>query len=182
MLPSKVDNDTWKQKILKKYNERVAIYRENSYKIEHLDEMISFIDNNLELLNNRKLTFLHGDYQGRNIVVNQACAVGVIDFERTSFGDPYEEFNRMVTYTRKWSVPFCNGQIHGYFDGEKIPKDFWKVNAFHTAINLTTTLIYALMSSKEYIFNENNEAKELIYRDLKEFTCFIPSWYIDKDC
>src|SRR5690606_11191222 len=41
----------------------------------------------------------------------------IIDFDRSDFGDPWEEFNRIVWGTQK-SPLFASGMVNGYFDGE----------------------------------------------------------------
>ena len=143
-LPSELSKSDWKEKNLKVLHERTELYRGLNYKIEHFDEIMKFINSNINLLDNRKLTFHHGDYQGRNIIVSDDCKVGVIDFERTSSGDPFEEFNRMMIYTRRFSETFCCGQIDGYFGEEQIPEEFWKVVAFHASMKLLMTIIYGV--------------------------------------
>lgn len=176
-LPSELSIEQWRTKNLKTLNERIQLYNDCNYKIEHFDEMMNFINSNIDLLNNRKLTFHHGDYQGRNIIVSDECKVGVIDFERTSSGDPFEEFNRMMTYTRRFSEAFCCGQIDGYFDGEKIPEDFWRVVAFHTSMKLLTTIIYGVITNQKHIYEENEIAKKILLEDYHYFEKFVPDWY-----
>lgn len=177
-LPSKLTPEQWKAKNIKVLTERVEIYRGlKDYKIAHFDEMMKFIDDSFFLLDNRSLVFHHGDYQGRNIIVSDNGEVGVIDFERTSSGDPYEEFNRMMTYTRRFSVDFSRGQIDGYFENEKIPDEFFHVMAFHTAMKLLTTIIFGVSTNQKHIYEENELAKEVIYKDYDGFRCVVPSWY-----
>ena len=178
-IDGKVDIEAWRNKNLKKLNERLELLKqcEDRYHMNHLEEMVAFINNNMDCLENRKMVFLHGDYQGRNIVVDVDGTVGVIDFERTAEGDGYEEFNRMMTYTRKWSVDFCKGQIDGYFDGEEIPELFWRCNAFHCALNLITTIAFGVYNNKEEIYTENQESSDIIFDDLDGYTNLIPSWY-----
>lgn len=180
-IPSDGSIDAWRNKNLKKLHERLELYKDcNGYKIEHLDEMVAFIQNNLHLTENRPMTFLHGDYQGRNIVVDEDCNVGAIDFERTAYGDPYEEFNRMMTYTRRWSVEFCRGQVDGYFEGEQIPENFWQIVAFHCALNLITTIVFGVHTKQKHIYEENEIAKQVIYDDFKGYTCFPPDWFVNR--
>ena len=180
-ISSNASADAWKAKNLKKLRERLEIYKDcDGYVIEHLDEMVSFIDNNLDLMENRPMTFLHGDYQGRNIVVDERCNVCVIDFERTAYGDPYEEFNRMMTYTRKWSIDFCRGQIDGYFEGETIPENFWRIVAFHCALNLITTIVFGVHTKQKHIYKENEIANQVIYEDFDGYTSFAPKWFTER--
>lgn len=181
-IASDGSQEAWRNKNLKKLRERLVLYQEiDNYKIEHLDEMVDFINNNLDLLNNRPMTFLHGDYQGRNIIVDEQCNVCAIDFERAAYGDPYEEFNRMMTYTRRWSIDFCRGQVDGYFEGESIPDNFWRIVAFHCALNLITTIVFGLHTNQKHIYEENELAKQIIYDDFKGYTDFTPEWFVNRD-
>ncbi len=177
-LPSKLSPEQWKAKNIKVLTERVALYKDcDYYKIEHYEEMMNFINDSMFLLDNRPLTFHHGDFQGRNIIVSNTGEVGVIDFERTSSGDPYEEFNRMMAYTRRFSVDFSRGQIDGYFGNEPIPDNFFHIVAFHTAMKLLTTIIFGVTTKQKHIYEENELAKEVLFKDYKGYTQFVPDWY-----
>lgn len=178
-LPTNLTSQEWKQKNIKTLTDRIALYKAHEgYKIEHFEEMIQFIERNMNLLDNRPLTFHHGDFQGRNIIITPNLEVGVIDFERTSGGDPYEEFNRMMTYTRRFSEDFSRGQIDGYFEDEKIPDNFFLIVAFHTAMKLLTTIIFGVITDQKHIYEENELAKEILFNDYKGYTQFIPDWYL----
>lgn len=48
----------------------------------------------------------------------------IIDFDRYDFGDPWEEFNRIVWCAQK-SPLFASGMVNGYFDGD-VPPEFWR--------------------------------------------------------
>ena len=181
-LPSKLTPTEWKQKNLKILAERDNLYKAcDYYKIEYYDEMMCFINANMKYLDNRPLVFHHGDFQGRNIIIDENGDIGVIDFERTSSGDPYEEFNRMMIYTRRFSVDFSRGQIDGYFENEKIPEEFFPIVAFHSAMKLLTTIVFGVTTKQEHIYKENELAKEVLYEDYKGFTSVVPSWYEAKD-
>ena len=171
----------WKNKQLSKLKERLRFYKnDKSYIIKHLDNMLNFIYNNMDLLNNRPMTLIHGDYQGRNIIVDNKCNIGIIDFERILYGDPYEEFNRMMIYTRRWSIEFCKGQINGYFSEKEIPENFWKITALHCAISLITTITYGHYTNQKYIYEENEISNEIIYNDYKSYTSFVPEWFTNR--
>lgn len=58
----------------------------------------------------------------------------IIDFNRNDFGDPWEEFNRIV-----WCAPntplFATGMVNGYFDCV-VPAEFWRCLHFISAVIL----------------------------------------------
>ena len=60
---------------------------------------IEYINNNRHLLKDRANTFQHGDYHIGNMMINKSNELVVIDFDRDDYGDPWEEFNRLV-----WSI------------------------------------------------------------------------------
>ena len=62
----------------------------------------------------------------------------IIDFNRTDFGDPWEEFNRIV-WCAEASPLFATGMVNGYFDYD-VPIQFWKLLALYVSSN---TLSYA---------------------------------------
>lgn len=53
-------------------------------------------DINYELLNGRTQSYQHGDYHVGNMIISPDNALSIIDFNRSDFGDPWEEFNRIV--------------------------------------------------------------------------------------
>jgi|GEM_PF-4231484 len=55
------------------------------------------------------------------------------DFDRYDFGDPWEEFNRIV-WSAAASPHFATGQLRGYFS-DKPPQEFFKLLAFYIASN-----------------------------------------------
>ena len=160
-LPTNMEERAWKEKNLTAIEKRNKIYRNSGVKVSHYDEIYDFVMDNLSLLNNRIMTFHHGDYQGRNIIISSNDQVGVIDFNRVSGGDPYEEFNRMMLFTRRFDADFSKGQIDGYFNGN-VPEEFFNVMAFHSAMKLLDEMLIA---------------KDQIFEDYSGFTTVVPKWY-----
>lgn len=58
----------------------------------------------------------------------------IIDFDRYYFGDPWEEFNRIV-WCAQLSPAFVTGMMNGYFDGN-VPMEFWELLAFYISRNM----------------------------------------------
>lgn len=52
----------------------------------------------------------------------------VIDFYRDDYGDPWEEFNRLV-WPIQVSYEFASGIVDGYF-ANNVPEKFWLVTSF----------------------------------------------------
>jgi len=75
------------------------------------------------LLKNRPQTYQHGDFHIGNLIVTPDNTLGVIDFNRWDYGDPFEEFYKMMLFSRELSIPFAMGQINGYFEN-RVPNNF----------------------------------------------------------
>lgn len=65
-------------------------------------EMHLLIINNTHrhLFKGRPRTYQHGDYHIGNMMIGDDKQLYIIDFNRNDFGDPWEEFNRIV-----WCAP-----------------------------------------------------------------------------
>ena len=61
------------------------------------------------MLANRPQSFQHGDYHIGNMMIENNKIV-IIDFDRYDFGDPWEEFNRIV---------WCAQAVFGKYNSER---------------------------------------------------------------
>ena len=57
--------------------------------------IISYLEKQLPLLQQRPVVYQHGDFHVGNFIYLPTRQVGVIDFNRWDFGDPYEEFYKL---------------------------------------------------------------------------------------
>ena len=73
----------------------------------------------------------------------------VIDFDRFDFGDPWEEFNRIV-WCAQAAPPFASGIVDGYFDGDP-PPAFWQCLAFYIGSNTLSSVYWAIDYGEEEI-------------------------------
>lgn len=78
-LPSPLTVDEWKNKNIDYINARNSIYQQSGVYIDGYDIFYDFVMSNMSLLNDRPVSFHHGDYQGRNIIISSNDDVGVID-------------------------------------------------------------------------------------------------------
>lgn len=98
----------------------------------------------------------------------------IIDFNRNDFGDPWEEFNRIV-----WCAPntplFATGMVNGYFDCV-VPAEFWELLAFYISSNTLSSVPWAIPFGKEQIQVMVNQAKDVLcwYDNMKKT---VPTWY-----
>ncbi|NBG88488.1 aminoglycoside phosphotransferase family protein [Isachenkonia alkalipeptolytica] len=165
----------------KRYNEKIDLkikaYQQCGDSLEGDQYYLKYINENRHLLIDRPQCFQHGDYHIGNMILNDQRELGIIDFNRFNFGDPWEEFNR-ITFSAEVSTEFAIGQIHGYFRKE-VPLKFFKLLKFYIAVNQIAALPWAL----EYGRADVEIIKELSQKTLKSYGDFIaskPNWYREK--
>lgn len=110
------------------------------------------------------------------MIISSDRALSIIDFNRPDFGDPWEEFNRIV-WSASVSPHFATGQLNGYFGG-KPPFDFFKLLAFYISSNTFSSIYWAIPFGKEEIATMKNQAQDVLtwFNNMKNP---VPTWYLD---
>lgn len=150
------------------------MYSECPLKYENGEAFIEFIEANRDLLKNRPQTYQHGDYHVGNLMIDNDGYLVVIDFNRDDYGDPWEEFNRIVWCAQ--SAPlFATGMVDGYFDGQ-VPMEFWQLLALYIASNTLSSLPWAIPFGQGEIDVMINQAQDVFnwYDGMKNP---VPTWY-----
>ena len=164
----------WEEKFNKKIDRKIKMYEDCPIKIDKANNLIEYINNNRHLLKNRNLVFHHGDYHIGNMMINENKELVIIDFNRADFGDPYEEFNRIV-WCAQASSYFASGIVDGYFNND-VPEDFWRVLALYISSNTLSSIPWAIPFGKEEIEVMINQSKDVL-RWYDDMNTYIPSWY-----
>ena len=167
------DIQPWEERFNKKIDRKIKMFNECPIKFENSDKVIEFINNNRYLLNNREQTFQHGDYHIGNMMIENDKLV-IIDFDRYDFGDPWEEFNRIVWCAQK-APSFAKGLVDGYFD-KNVPIDFWKLLCLYISSNTLSSVPWAVPFGEEEIKTMLNQAKDVLcwYDNMESV---VPKWY-----
>ncbi|MBQ8292583.1 MAG: phosphotransferase [Bacilli bacterium] len=174
MVNAPLDAINWEERFNKKIDRKLKMYEECPLKYEKGDLFIEYINNNRYLLKDRPNTFQHGDYHIGNMMINKNNELVVIDFDRDDYGDPWEEFNRLV-----WSIQvsheFATGIVDGYFN-KKIPDEFWNLLALYMSVNSLSSLPWAIPYGEGEVNIMINQSNEILdwYDDMKRY---IPKWY-----
>ena len=177
MVNAPVDGEPWEERFNKKIDRKLKMYDECPLKYEKGDLFIEYINNNRHLLKNRPNTFQHGDYHIGNMMINKDKELVIIDFDRSDYGDPWEEFNRLV-----WSIQvshdFATRIVDGYFN-KKVPVEFWKLLALYMCLNSLSSLSWAIPYGEEEVRIMIKQSNEILdwYDNMKEY---IPKWYTKK--
>lgn len=168
------DQPSWATFYRQKINRKLDAYQRCPIRLDAVDQAARFVGQQRQLLSDRPLVLQHGDYHCGNLVITPKCTVGVIDFDRTDFGDPWEEFNR-ITWCASVSPAFARGRIDGYFSGH-VPPDFFPLMALYIATNVVSSLPWALNHGKKEIETIKNEIRR-ITKNYDNWQTFIPEWY-----
>lgn len=166
----------WAERFNHKIDVKMANYNACDIKFPGDDRFISYIEDNRQLLENRPQTLHHGDYHVGNMIITPESELGVIDFNRLDYGDPWEEFNR-ITFCVETSPVFASGYINGYFN-HQVPDLFFRLLALYIANNQLSSIPWAIPFGKEEV-NTMLRITNNVYYWYDGFNTYIPNWYIN---
>ena len=94
LLPERISQKRLR-KIYTKKQSQLNKYKESQFCMPYQQPIISYLEKQLPLLQQRPVVYQHGDFHVGNFIYLPTRQVGVIDFNRWDFGDPYEEFYKL---------------------------------------------------------------------------------------
>ena len=174
-IPAPKDVPSWETRFNAKIDRKIAMYESCELKYESGgDAFLSYLAENRYLLRGRPQSYQHGDYHIGNMMIDQDGVLTIIDFDRDDFGDPWEEFNRIV-WCAQAAPAFASGMVDGYFDG-KVPMEFWKLLALYISSNTLSSLPWAISFGEGEIQVMRNQAAQVLewYDGMKNV---VPIWY-----
>lgn len=173
-MPAPAMKEDWEARFNRKMDYKIQKYNECPLKYENGQAFIDYINENRYLLKDRPQAYQHGDYHIGNMIIGSDKKLYIIDFNRNDFGDPWEEFNRIVWCAQK-SPLFASGMVNGYF-GNDVPLEFWKLLALYISSNTLSSVPWAIPFGEEQIRVMANQAKEVLewYDNMKNP---VPAWY-----
>lgn len=173
-VPAPADAPDWESRFNAKIDRKIAMYENCALKYENGDAFLGFIAENRHLLANRPQSYQHGDYHVGNMMVDANGQLVIIDFDRDDFGDPWEEFNRIV-WCAQAAPCFASGMVDGYFGGV-VPMEFWNLLALYICSNTLSSLPWAISFGEgEVLVMRNQAAQVLSWYDNMNNT--VPTWY-----
>ncbi|MBR2336764.1 MAG: phosphotransferase [Clostridia bacterium] len=172
-LPAPSDAIDWESRFNAKIDRKLKAYEDCPIKFEGSQFVIDYINSNRNLLAGRPQCFQHGDYHVGNMMISQSELI-IIDFDRFDYGDPWEEFNRIV-WCAQASPKFACGMVDGYFDGQ-VPYQFWQLLALYICSNTLSSIPWAIPFGQKEIDTMINQAKDVLswYDNMKNP---VPTWY-----
>ena len=168
------EQEHWEPRMRKKIALHLERYKASGITVVGDEYPLKYIHDNLDLLANRPQVFQHGDYHIGNLILAPDNSLGVIDFNRWDYGDPWEEFYKMVLFSRELSIPFAQGQIYGYFGG-KAPDMFYKLLALYIADIILFSVVWAMPFGSNEVDGMIKRA-HVAMEDYKNFSTYRPCW------
>ncbi len=173
-LPAPETQEEWESRFNRKTEMKIKKYYECGLRFEGDEYVLSYIEQNRHLLKNRPQSFQHGDFHIGNMMLEKG-ELKIIDFDRYDFGDPWEEFNRIV-WSAAASPHFATGQLRGYF-GADPPIEFFKLLAFYISSNTLSSIYWAASLGSSDLNTMMKQAHDV----LKWFDNMqnpVPVWYL----
>ena len=173
-LPAPADAPEWESRFNTKIDRKISMYEACPLKYENGNAFLTFIARNRHLLSGRPQSYQHGDYHIGNMMIGKDGVLTIIDFDRDDFGDPWEEFNRIV-WCAQTAPAFASGMVDGYFGGE-VPMEFWKLLALYISSNTLSSLPWAIPFGEGEIQVMRKQAAQVLewYDNMKNV---VPTWY-----
>ena len=174
----KIESDiNWEVYFKDRVEDRIKKVKESSIKHKYLDLFSNYLIDNIELIKDRPISILHGDYHLGNMLLNDNLELGIIDFDKIKIGDPIYDFKQMIWTTRVSNV-FATGLIDGYTDF-KPTNDFFKLMLLYSIESCISNLYWTSKFEKA----DKKVASELfdnLYKNYDGLTKIIPLWYDEK--
>ena len=164
----------WEEYFNSKIDRKLKGYEDCPLKYPKGQVLIDYIQRNRHLLDGRPVTYQHGDFHIGNMMIDSSGRLVIIDFDRDDFGDPWEEFNRIV-WSAQCAPEFACGIVDGYFAGD-VPWEFWRLLALYIATNTLSSLPWSVPFGEKEITVMRHQCDEVLgwYDDMREI---VPAWY-----
>lgn len=164
--------EDWSSRYNRKIDTKLKLYHEGNYHYDKDTYFISVIESKRHLIKDRPLVFKRGDFHIGNMMI-QDLNVVIIDFDRFDFGDPWEEFNRIVWSAQK-APKFAKGIIDGYFH-HQVPQEFWDLLLLYISNNMLSSFPWAQDDPEQLDIMIRQANQVLEWYDYMNTT--IPKWY-----
>lgn len=159
-----------------KFHQAFADCAARGLTFEKKEQVSHWVDQNLWRIENRPVAFRHGDYHPANLIFRDQSLVGVIDFNRCDFGDPWDDFYKLAYFAAPRSALFASAMIQGYFEGGP-PKEFWPIYNLYVAAVVPADLSWcARLFPSDLEASRTRVAHVLTSHDF--FSGGPPSWWI----
>jgi len=174
-IPAPENIEDWAARFNRKTDTKIKKYKECGLRFDGDETIIAYLQANRRLLENRPQCYQHGDYHVGNMLIADVKALSIIDWNRDDYGDPWEEFNRIV-WCAQASPHFATGQLRGYCGGEP-PIEFWQLLAYYIGSNTLSSIYWAIPFGQSEIDTSMNQTKDIM-QWYDNFNRIVPTWYL----
>lgn len=174
-IPAPETQEEWGSRFSRKTSIKLKKYMDCGLRFAGDDKIINYLENNEHLLSGRPQCYQHGDYHVGNMIISTENTLYIIDFNRADFGDPWEEFNRIV-WSAAVSPNFATGQLNGYFEGEP-PIEFFRLLAFYISSNTLSSVYWAKTFGQEETNTMLKQAQDVLFW-FNSMQNPVPVWYL----
>ena len=172
-IPAPAGQEDWHTRFNRKTDFKIQKYRACGIRFDGDDKVIEYLKSHRDVFKDRPLSFQHGDYHIGNMMMENGALV-VIDFDRFDFGDPWEEFNRIV-WSAQAAPRFATGMVDGYFNKEP-PLEFWQCLAFYIGSNTLSSIYWAIGFGQSDLDVMMRQSQDVLAW-YNHFQTVVPGWY-----
>lgn len=176
-IPAPAEQPDWEERFNRKLDNKIKKYLACPIQYEGGEAFIRYINENRRLLQGRTQTYQHGDYHIGNMMIDGDGRLRIIDFNRNDYGDPWEEFNRIV-WSAQASPLFASGMVNGYFEVEReVPLAFWRLLALYISGNTLSSVYWAIPFGEGEVRTMLAQAQDVL-RWYDHMRSPVPTWYV----
>jgi serine/threonine-protein kinase len=178
-IPAPVTQEEWSYRFSRKTDNKIAAYKACGVQFDGDEHILRYLEDNRQLLSGRPQCLQQGDYHVGNMIISSVRELSIIDFNRPDFGDPWEEFNRIV-WSAAVSPWFATGQLNGYFGGTP-PLVFFRLLAYYIASNTISSIYWAIPFGQNEVDTMLKQTQDVL-RWFDNMNNPVPTWYLGLPC
>lgn len=175
-IPAPAGQEEWEVRFNRKTDMKINTYLNCGTQFDGDKEILHYLNENRNLLKNRPQCYQHGDYHVGNMIIDEHGRLSIIDFNRFDYGDPWEEWNRIV-FSATISPCFATGQLVGYFGGRPT-MEFFRLLAFYIASNTLSAIYWAMSYGQREMDTMLAQAADVM-EWFDGMANPVPSWFIE---
>jgi aminoglycoside phosphotransferase (APT) family kinase protein len=144
-------------------------------RIACVQHMLRFLTEQAFRVEDRPITWLHGDLHADNLVLSYEDSVYLIDFEKSCLGDPVSDLCPLLVDLSPHSVPFVSALIDCYFCN-RVDSRLLTLVAFYSALDVLSRLVRDV-SADAPAQQESLARAARLTRDYAGFKSMVPVWF-----
>ena len=157
-----------------KIKNKIPLFRKLN--IDYAEEVIIFLENNIEKLKQQPKSIVHGDLNQDNIIIDEKGNVGIIDFGNSDIDYSYQDAHQIQMYNRFLSKGLSAGVIDGYLQ-DKDNQKFWESYKIYSAYYCLSKIIWAYKFENTILIEDMLKRAKQTVEDFDYFKSDKPIWY-----